>query len=77
MQASLMASLGLIRQDVLRHLKQHRTATQDQLLQALNWPSVLVTMSIGALIREERIAARSNGEEMTLSVIPEKASPAA
>jgi len=65
-QSSWMTSLGIIEGEVLYHLEKRGFATQQQIIEALSWPSVMVTMSIGSLIREGLVKAKSLGGELVL-----------
>lgn len=66
---SLMTPLGLISGEALSYIEQHRRITLRQLARALPWPSALVTMGVGALIRGGLIQAMPCGFEICLEPV--------
>ena len=63
---SLMTPLGLIEGDVLTYLEEHGETTLRRLVRDLEWPSSLVTMAVGALVREG--LARAVQHELEVAV---------
>ena len=61
---SLVTSLGIIGGEVLLHLDVHGATPMRRLIRELEWPSPLVTMAIGALVREGLIRARQHELEV-------------
>lgn len=48
----LVTALALVEGDILTYVDEHRTTTLRQLSRALAWPSRLIMMGLGALIRD-------------------------
>lgn len=67
--ASLMTPLGVISGEALAYIEQHRRITLRQLARALPWPSALVTMGVGALVRGGLIQAMQYGFEIFLEPV--------
>ena len=67
---SLVTSLGIIEGEVLLHLDVHGATPMRRLIRELEWPSSLVTMAIGALIREGLAVARQH--ELEVIVEPKR-----
>ena len=62
-----LAAFGQIEMDILTYLEMHGTTTLRQLLAALSWPAPLVTMAVGALIRQSQILGMQRHPEIVLS----------
>lgn len=63
---SLMTPIGIVEGDVLMYLEQHGRATLRMLNRELAWPSYLVVMGVGALIRSGLVRATQLGLEIIL-----------
>ena len=73
---SLVTSLGIIEGEVLLHLDVHGATPVRRLIRDLEWPSPLVTMAIGALVREGLIQARQHELEVIVEPKRPQAVPA-
>ena len=70
-QTSVMTSLGLIKGEILEYLEKRGLATQEQILNESEWPSILVTMAIGHLIGEGLVRAKKfNGSLVIFEASP-------
>lgn len=67
---SLVTSLGIIEGEVLLYLDVHGATPTRRLIRDLEWPSPLVTMALGALIREGLVRARQH--ELELIIEPKR-----
>ena len=65
-QQSLMTTLGIIEGEVLTYLEQRGAMTLHRLTSELEWPSRLVMMAAGALIRQGLVRATQRELEITL-----------
>ena len=65
-QTSIMTSLGLIKGEILEHLEERGLTTQNEMLSSLQWPSVLISISIGDLINDGMIRAKKFNGELVL-----------
>ena len=70
-ERSLVTSLGIIEGEVLLYLDVHGATPVRRLIRELEWPSPLVTMGVGALIREGLVQA----SQRELEVIVEPRRP--
>lgn len=68
--ASLMTPVGVVEGDILTYLEQHDAVTLDQLIQQLAWPSLVIVMAVGALIREGLIRASQFGKDFLVRPSP-------
>ena len=69
-ERSLVTSLGIIEGEVLLHLDVHGATPMRRLIRDLEWSSPLVTMALGALIREGLVRARQH--ELELIIEPKR-----
>ncbi len=67
---SLVTSLGIIEGEVLLYLDVHGATPVRRLIRELEWPSPLVTMAVGALIREGLV--RASQHELEVIVAPRR-----
>ena len=74
-ERSLITPLGLVEGDVLLYLEAYGSTTLRQLIRELEWPTSLVTMAVGALVREGLIRAVQH--ELEVFVQPVAARPKA
>ena len=74
-QWSMITLLGLVEGDILEYLETQGSTTLYRLVQALEWPSRLVMMGVGALIREGLVIGRQRELEVVLEI--NRARPAA
>lgn len=63
-ERSLVTSLGIIEGEVLLYLDVHGATPVRRLIRELEWPSPLVTMGVGALIREGLVQASQHELEV-------------
>lgn len=68
--ASLMTMLGIVSGEILTRLEQQGQVTVRQLARDLPWPTSLVMMAVGSLIREGLIQA--NQLELEIVVEPRR-----
>lgn len=68
---SLVTQLGIIEGEVLTYLEQYGTTTLRQLIRDLEWPAPMITMAIGAAIRQGLVRAIRHDLEVVLE--PERA----
>jgi DNA-binding MarR family transcriptional regulator len=71
---AIMTSLGIVEGEVLLHLEEHGATALRQLMRELEWPSPIVTMAIGALIRQGLV--RASQHELELLLEPRSSSSA-
>ena len=64
--ASLMTPLGLVSGEALTYIERHPKTTLRQLIRSLPWPTPIVIMSVGALIREGLIRGVQRELEIVL-----------
>jgi len=67
--ASLMTPLGLVEGEILTHLEEHGVTTLRMLIGDLGWPSTMVMMAGGALIRAGLARATQHGLEVLIEPI--------
>ena len=70
-ESQLMTPLGVIAGEVLTYLDAHGPTTLRHLVDALDWPAPLITMGVGALIREALAEGRQEGLEILVGVKPQ------
>ena len=75
MNAMLMTSLGVVEGEVLTYLERHGATPLRRLVRELDWAAPLVTMAVGALVREGLASALQHELELIIAVRP-KESPA-
>ncbi len=63
---SLVTHLGIIEGEVLTYLEQHGTTALRQLIRDLEWPAPMITMAIGAAIRQGLVRAIRHDLEVVL-----------
>ena len=63
---TLVTSLGIIEGEVLLHLDINGATPVRRLIRDLEWPASLVTMAVGALIREGLVQADRHELEVIL-----------
>lgn len=66
--APLMTTLGIISGEILTDLEQHGSSTIRRLMRELSWTAPLVTMAVGALIREGLIRASQHDLEIVIEL---------
>ncbi len=66
---SLMTRLGIIEGEALTYLEQHETTSLRQLIRDLEWPSSLVMMAVGALVRSKLVRATQLELEIVLEPV--------
>lgn len=49
---SIVTPLGIVEGEVLMHLEEHGSTTLRHLVRELGWPTSMVMMAVGALIRQ-------------------------
>lgn len=74
-EASLITTLGLVEGEVLAFLEDHRATTLRGLIRELEWPSRVVMMAVGALVRERLVRAAQRELEVILEPLPDDARP--
>lgn len=67
----LVTQLGIIEGEVLTYLEQGGRTTLRQLIRDLEWPAPMITMAIGAAIRQGLVRATRHDLEVVLE--PERA----
>ena len=65
---SLLTPLGIIEGEILTALEEHGPTTLRRLIRELKWPTPMVMMAIGALIRERLV--RATQQELNLVIEP-------
>ena len=70
--ASLMTPLGLISGDVLTYLEERGATAVRRIVRDLEWPAQMVTMAIGALIREGLVRAVQHDLEVIIEAVAER-----
>jgi len=63
---SLVTHLGIIEGEVLTYLEQDGRTTLRQLIRDLEWPAPMITMAIGAAIRQGLVRAIRHDLEVVL-----------
>ena len=63
---SLVTSLGIIEGEVLLYLDVSGATTVRRLIRELEWPAPMVTMAVGALIREGLVGASQHELEVII-----------
>ena len=58
--ARFRTTLGLVEEEVLVYVEDYGATTLRGLIRGLGWPSRMVMMAVGALIRERLIRARQH-----------------
>ena len=69
--ASLMTPLGLISGDVLTYLEERGATTVRRLVRELEWPSQMIMMAVGSLIREGLVRAAQHDLEVIVEAVPD------
>ena len=69
-EPSLITSLALVEGDVLAYLERQRTTTLRHLVRELEWPSRLILMGLGALVREGLVRAVQRELEFLVELQP-------
>jgi len=64
---SVVTELGIIEGEVLLYLERHGATPLRRLIREIEWPSPLVTMATGALIREGLVEADQRELELILT----------
>jgi len=63
---SLMTTLGVVSGEVLTCLEEHGTTSLRRVIRELAWPSQLVVMAVGALVRDGLVRAEQHDLEVLL-----------
>jgi DNA-binding MarR family transcriptional regulator len=64
--APLMMTLGAASGEILTYLEQHGATTLRRLVRELEWPMVIITMAVGALVRQGLIRSVQHDLEVIL-----------
>ena len=72
---SLMTPLGLVGGEALAYLEEHGATTVRRLIRELEWPSHMVMMAVGALIREGLVQAIQHDLEVSVELVPAEVVP--
>lgn len=67
-EPSLMTPLGLLSGEVLTYLEAHGATPMRRLIRELSWPSTMVTMAVGALVREGLAQAVQHDLEVIVEI---------
>ena len=71
-EQSLITLLALVEGDILIYLEESRgRVTLRRLIQALDWPSRMVVMGVGALVRRKLVIGSQQPLEVLLELAPE------
>jgi hypothetical protein len=70
-EQSLMTLLALVEGDILTYLEAQGRVPLRHLIQAMDWPSRMVLMAVGALIRKGLLAGRQQLLEVMVELTPE------
>ena len=62
----LVTMLGVVEGDILNFLETHGTLTLRRLIRMVEWPTMMVVMGVGALIREGLVHAVRRELEVVL-----------
>ena len=73
LSTSLMTPLGLVQGDILIHLEEYGATTLRYLIQSLEWPSRMVMMGVGGLIRQGLVRAVQLELDVVIEVLPREA----
>jgi len=68
---ALITTLAMVEGDILTYMERFGACTLRELTRNLEWPSRLVTMAIGGLIRERMVRATEHDLEIVLERLPE------
>lgn len=74
-KAPLITTLGLVEGDVPAFLEDHGATTLRGLIRELEWPSRMVMMAVGALVRERLVRAAQRELKVILEPLPDAARP--
>ena len=74
-ESSLITILGIAEGDVLEYLERHGATSLYRLIQTQEWPSSMVIMAVGALIRQGLIRGDQHQLEPSASVSPGQGFP--
>jgi hypothetical protein len=66
MSDTLMTSLGIVEGEILLYLDVHGATPVRRLIRDLEWPGPIVTMAVGALIRERLVRAAQHELEVII-----------
>ena len=62
----MVTMLGVVEGDILNFLETHGTLTLRRLIRMVEWPTMMVVMGVGALIREGLVRAVRRETEVVL-----------
>ena len=71
--APLITTLAFVEGEILSYLERCGAATLRELTRTLEWPSRLVTMAVGGLIRERLVRAREFDLEVVIEPVEKPA----
>ena len=71
--SSLMTTLGFVEGEALTYLGTHGATTLRRLIRELEWSSQMVTMAVGALVRQGLARAKQHELEVIVEAVPEHA----
>ena len=71
--ASLMTPLALVQGDILTQLEEYGATTLRHLIRSLEWPSRMVMMGVGGLIRQGLVRGVQLELDVVIEVIPRNA----
>ena len=69
MPTSMMTMLGMVEGEILSDLEQYGTLTLRRLIRMVEWPTMMVVMGVGALIREGLVRAVRRELEVILEPV--------
>ena len=67
--APRITSLGLVEGEVLTYVEEHGAATLHGLTRVLDWSAALITMAVGALIRQGLVRGSQRELEVVLEAL--------
>ncbi len=70
---SLMTPLALVEGDILTHLEEYGATTLRRLIRSLEWPSRMVMMGVGGLIRQGLVRGVQLELDVVIEVLPRDA----
>ena len=70
---ALITTLAMVEGDILTYMERFGACTLRELTRNIEWPSRLVTMAAGGLVRERMIRAIEHDLEVVLERLPETA----
>lgn len=65
---SLMSVIGVVSGEILLYLDTHGATPLRQLVRALEWPSPVTNMGVGALVRQGHVRAEQHDLEIIINL---------